>query len=358
MHSQAHIESYAVDLAWDILLRFARPEPSPADPLEAGASAVEALTSAAAADAKESLAASPASHATECSSESKTPAAAPATATHATRHLLPGASLPREYFSHWLQVAYEEATHFLTWDKRLGELGSHYGALPVHDGLWESALSTKDDLLARLAVVHCVHEAHGLDCGPRLLNTLRTSPRGEAGSAFLTGHHLSSSIPHPIPPPRSPLIPCAPHPQAQRATANRQPCSTASSSKRSATSPRASAGLPTSAASAGGTPPRVSTRRSAASTAVRSAPRSPARSGLQRGWRRGGTSRLSPRPSPPPLRLGLFLLRLPLLLLRQPPRRPQQTLPRQRGAGKPPQCQHPRPPPEHAIPALTLQYTG
>lgn len=43
------------------------------------------------------------------------------------------------------------------------ELGANYGDLPVHDGLWASACDTKDSLEARLAIVHLVHEARGLD---------------------------------------------------------------------------------------------------------------------------------------------------------------------------------------------------
>lgn len=37
-------------------------------------------------------------------------------------------------------------------------MGSFYGALPAHDGLWDSALETSSDLLAWLAVEHCIHE--------------------------------------------------------------------------------------------------------------------------------------------------------------------------------------------------------
>ena len=47
------------------------------------------------------------------------------------------------------------------------ELNSHFGALPVHNGLWESATETKHSLLARLAIVHMVHEARGLDVHPQ-----------------------------------------------------------------------------------------------------------------------------------------------------------------------------------------------
>ena len=54
--------------------------------------------------------------------------------------------------------------HFLgRWSDRLQELGSHYGAFPAHDGLWDSASETAHSLLARLAIVHMVHEARGLD---------------------------------------------------------------------------------------------------------------------------------------------------------------------------------------------------
>jgi uncharacterized ferritin-like protein (DUF455 family) len=52
-------------------------------------------------------------------------------------------------------------------EKRLTELGSHFGALPVHNGLWESATVTKDNFLSRLAIVHMVHEARGLDVHPQ-----------------------------------------------------------------------------------------------------------------------------------------------------------------------------------------------
>jgi uncharacterized ferritin-like protein (DUF455 family) len=52
-------------------------------------------------------------------------------------------------------------------EKRLIELNSNFGALPVHNGLWESATETKHSLLARLAIVHMVHEARGLDVHPQ-----------------------------------------------------------------------------------------------------------------------------------------------------------------------------------------------
>lgn len=41
-----------------------------------------------------------------------------------------------------VQVAEDECRHFLLLEKRLEEMGSFYGALPAHDGLWESAMET------------------------------------------------------------------------------------------------------------------------------------------------------------------------------------------------------------------------
>lgn len=44
------------------------------------------------------------------------------------------ATMPRAFYDDWVQVALEEAHHFRSWASRLEELGTHYGALPGHDG--------------------------------------------------------------------------------------------------------------------------------------------------------------------------------------------------------------------------------
>lgn len=67
--------------------------------------------------------------------------------------------MPRDFFTDFVRVAQDEGRHFTLLAARLEELGSYYGALPAHDGLWDSATATSKDLLARLAVEHCVHEA-------------------------------------------------------------------------------------------------------------------------------------------------------------------------------------------------------
>jgi len=80
--------------------------------------------------------------------------------------------LPRGFFDDWVGVAAQEAVHFELLAQRLADFAAHYGDLPAHDGLWESAAATADDLLARLAVVPLVLEARGLDVTPEMAATL------------------------------------------------------------------------------------------------------------------------------------------------------------------------------------------
>lgn len=66
--------------------------------------------------------------------------------------------MPREFFTDFVKVAQDEGRHFTLLAARLKDLESFYGALPAHDGLWDSAIATSKDLISRLAVEHCVHE--------------------------------------------------------------------------------------------------------------------------------------------------------------------------------------------------------
>ena len=72
----------------------------------------------------------------------------------------------------WSSVCDDEARHFLMIEARLHELGFRYGDFPAHDGLWEAALATKDDIAARLAVAPLVLEARGLDVTPGMIRKL------------------------------------------------------------------------------------------------------------------------------------------------------------------------------------------
>ncbi|XP_027337154.1 uncharacterized protein LOC113850820 [Abrus precatorius] len=92
-------------------------------------------------------------------------------------------AMPREFFTDFVKVAQDEGRHFTLLAARLEELGSYYGALPAHDGLWDSATATSQDLLSRLAVEHCVHEARGLDVLPTTI--LRFRNGGDDATADL-----------------------------------------------------------------------------------------------------------------------------------------------------------------------------
>ena len=93
------------------------------------------------------------------------------------------APFPDDFINDWMNVAHDESKHFLMINKRLEELGSYYGALPAHDGLWEAAFKTRHDLMARLAVVPMVLEARGLDVTPGMIDKLDKS--GDTHSADL-----------------------------------------------------------------------------------------------------------------------------------------------------------------------------
>ncbi|KAK4593080.1 hypothetical protein RGQ29_017292 [Quercus rubra] len=88
-------------------------------------------------------------------------------------------AMPREFFTDFVKVAQDEGRHFTLLAARLEEIGSSYGALPAHDGLWDSAIATSNDLLARLAVEHCVHEARGLDVLPTTISRFRNGGDNE-----------------------------------------------------------------------------------------------------------------------------------------------------------------------------------
>ncbi|MDY0072041.1 MAG: ferritin-like domain-containing protein [Thauera sp.] len=80
---------------------------------------------------------------------------------------------PAAFYRDWVKVAAEEAYHFGLLGERLAALGHAYGDFPAHDGLWQMACRTADDLLARMALVPRVLEARGLDATPQIIVKLR-----------------------------------------------------------------------------------------------------------------------------------------------------------------------------------------
>ncbi|WP_298687171.1 ferritin-like domain-containing protein [uncultured Sphingomonas sp.] len=105
-----------------------------------------------------------------------------------------GETMPRNFVDDWLHVGADEAMHFALLDRRLRALGSGYGTLPAHDGLWEAAGKTRDDLLARLAVVPMALEARGLDVTPATVE--RFAAQGDMRSARILTRIFVDEIRH------------------------------------------------------------------------------------------------------------------------------------------------------------------
>ena len=103
-------------------------------------------------------------------------------------------SLPRDFYSDWLGVADDESRHFLMLSGRLAQMGAAYGDLPAHDGLWQAADATKDDLLARLAIAPLVLEARGLDVTPAMIEKLTNV--GDRDSAAALGIIMTDEVGH------------------------------------------------------------------------------------------------------------------------------------------------------------------
>ena len=96
----------------------------------------------------------------------------------------PDAGMPMDFYNDWLTVLDEEAKHFQLLSARLGEIGAAYGDLPAHDGLWQAAQDTSDDLLARLAIVPLVLEARGLDVTPTMIKSLRNAKDDDSAAVL------------------------------------------------------------------------------------------------------------------------------------------------------------------------------
>lgn len=105
-----------------------------------------------------------------------------------------GAERGESFVSDFLSVAADEAMHFALLARKLASLGSNYGALPVHDGLWEASQDTAHDVAARLAVVPMVLEARGLDVTPAMLERVKAA--GDMNGAQILERILDDEIRH------------------------------------------------------------------------------------------------------------------------------------------------------------------
>jgi uncharacterized ferritin-like protein (DUF455 family) len=105
-----------------------------------------------------------------------------------------GGEMGEAFVGDFLAVAADEASHFALIARKLKTLGSSYGELPAHDGLWQSAAGTAHDVAARLAVVPLVLEARGLDVTPPTVERVRAA--GDEAGARLLERILDDEIRH------------------------------------------------------------------------------------------------------------------------------------------------------------------
>jgi uncharacterized ferritin-like protein (DUF455 family) len=91
--------------------------------------------------------------------------------------------MPPAYYLDWTRVAAEEALHFTLLREHLESLGHTYGDFPGHDNLWTMVERTKDDVVARMALVPRTLEARGLDATPQIQDKLRRVGTPEAQRA-------------------------------------------------------------------------------------------------------------------------------------------------------------------------------
>ena len=129
LHNITHIEQWAIDLAWDLIARFAKPFPD-----------------------------------------------------------RPEEVMPLSFFEDWATIAEEEAKHFTLLRARLEAKGSYYGAYKTQDGLWDSAHSTRHDIKARLSIVCLIHEARGLDCNPAQIKKFKALGDEDSVAAMTIVH--------------------------------------------------------------------------------------------------------------------------------------------------------------------------
>jgi len=92
--------------------------------------------------------------------------------------------MPMGFYDDWVSAADDESKHFNLICDCLEALGSHYGALPAHAGMWRAAEDTVDDFMGRLAVVPMVLEARGLDVTPNMIQVFKSAKATQAVDAL------------------------------------------------------------------------------------------------------------------------------------------------------------------------------
>jgi len=80
---------------------------------------------------------------------------------------------PIDFYHDWISIAGDEARHFQLIQTYLKNNNCHYGDYNAHNGLWEMAVETDHDIVARMALVPRVLEARGLDVTPGMIKRLQ-----------------------------------------------------------------------------------------------------------------------------------------------------------------------------------------
>ncbi|MCI6989628.1 MAG: ferritin-like domain-containing protein [Campylobacter sp.] len=68
-----------------------------------------------------------------------------------------------EFYADWLEVASDEIRHFKLINSKLNEIGHKYGDFVTHNGLFMAINKTCNNLMDRMAVIPRFMEANGLD---------------------------------------------------------------------------------------------------------------------------------------------------------------------------------------------------
>ncbi|WP_073249700.1 ferritin-like domain-containing protein [Shimia gijangensis] len=92
--------------------------------------------------------------------------------------------MPVGFYDDWVKSADEESKHFNLICDCLEAMGSHYGALPAHAGMWRAAEDTAQDFMGRLAVVPMVLEARGLDVTPGMIQVFKQAKEAKTIEAL------------------------------------------------------------------------------------------------------------------------------------------------------------------------------
>jgi uncharacterized ferritin-like protein (DUF455 family) len=92
--------------------------------------------------------------------------------------------MPLGFYDDWVKSADEESKHYNLVCDCLEAMGSHYGALPAHAGMWRAAEDTEEDILGRLAVVPMVLEARGLDVTPGMIKIFQNAKQDDVVEAL------------------------------------------------------------------------------------------------------------------------------------------------------------------------------